>query len=269
MDYQLLTDSVHVKKISEKNNVGNFVIEGLYTGYGPTIGNSLRRALLSSLPGAAITQVKIKGVDHEFSTLPGMVEDIVEFTINLKKTRFRFFAEEPQTLSLKVKGEREVTAGDIKGSAFVEIVNPDLHLATLSKKTAELDMEITVEKGLGYVPTDARKAERLPIGTILLDAIFTPVVRVDFDVENTRVGERTDYNRVKIEIETDGSLAPGEAFRKAASILRHHFETIYAADALASKDKSKIFQDEDDPEPKKEKEGVAKEGKLKKTTKKK
>ena len=271
MDYQLLTDSVHIKKISEKDNVGNFVIEGLYTGYGPTIGNSLRRALLSSLPGAAITQVKIKGVDHEFSTLPGMVEDIVEFTINLKKTRFHFFAEEPQTLSLKIKGEREITAGDIKGSAFVEIVNPDLHLATLSKKTAELDMELTVEKGLGYVPTEARKAERLPIGTIVLDAIFTPVVRVDFDVENTRVGERTDYNRVKLEIETDGSLTPEEALRKAASILRHHFEKIYSSDALQPKDAQKILKEEEKEEKKEEKEEVKvkKEGKTKKTTKKK
>jgi len=271
MDYQLLTDSVHVKKISEKDNVGNFVIEGLYTGYGPTVGNSLRRALLSSLPGAAITQVKIKGIDHEFSTLPGMVEDIVEFTINLKKTRFHFFAEEPQTLSLKLRGEREVTAGDIKGSAFVEIVNPDLHLATLSKKTAELDMELTVEKGLGYVPTDARKSERLPIGTIVLDAIFTPVVRVDFDVENTRVGERTDYNRVKLEIETDGSLTPGEALHKAASILRHHFEKIYSAEALAPKDRQKALKDdEDEVETKKGKEEEEKkEGKTKKKTKKK
>lgn len=267
MDYQLLTDSVHVKKISEKDNVGNFVIEGLYTGYGPTIGNSLRRALLSSLPGAAITQIKIKGIDHEFSTLPGMVEDIVEFTINLKKTRFRFFAEEPQTLSLKIKGEREIKAGDIKGSAFVEIVNPELHLATLSKKTAELEMELTVEKGLGYVPTDARKAERLPIGTIVLDAIFTPVVRVDFDVENTRVGERTDYNRVKLEIETDGSLGPGEALRKASSILRHHFEKIYSADALQPKDRQKTTKEEAEEEPKEEK--GKKETKTKKTTKKK
>lgn len=271
MDYQLLTDSVHVKKISEKDNVGNFVIEGLYTGYGPTIGNSLRRALLSSLPGTAITQVKIKGIDHEFSTLPGMAEDIVEFTINLKKVRFKFFAEEPQTLSLRVKGEQEVKAGDIKGTAFVEIVNPDLHLATLSKKNAELDMELTVEKGLGYVPTEARKAERLPIGSIVLDAIFTPVVRVDFDVENTRVGERTDYNRVKMEIETDGSITPSEALHKAASILRHHFEKIYSADALAPKERQKAVKDEEEKEEKEDKkeEKEKKETKTKKTTKKK
>lgn len=239
MDYPLLTDSVHIKKISEKDNVGSFVIDGLYTGYGPTIGNSLRRTLLSSLPGAAITQIKIKGVDHEFSTLPGMMEDIVEFTINLKKVRFKFFADESQTLSLKAKGEKNITAGDIKTTTFVEIVNPDLPIATLTKKSAELDMEITVEKGLGYSPTEERKAERLPIGTIVLDAIFSPVVRVDFDVENTRVGERTDYNKIKIEIETDGSMTPTEALHKAASILRHHFLKIYEAEAVAPKETAK------------------------------
>ncbi len=239
MDYPLLTDSVHIKKISEKDNTGSFIIDGLYTGYGPTIGNSLRRTLLSSLPGAAITQIKIKGVDHEFSTLPGMMEDIVEFTINLKKVRFKFFADEPQTLSLKVKGEKEIQAGDIKTTTFVEIVNPDLPIATLTKKSAELDMEITVEKGLGYSPTEERKAERLPIGTIVLDAIFSPVVRVDFDVENTRVGERTDFNKVKMEIETDGSITPTEALHKAASILKHHFEKIYEAEAIAPKETTK------------------------------
>ncbi|MAF79478.1 DNA-directed RNA polymerase subunit alpha [bacterium] len=239
MDYPLLTDSVHIKKISEKENIGNFVIEGLYTGYGPTIGNSLRRALLSSLPGAAITQIKVKGVNHEFSTLPGMSEDIVEFTLNLKRVRFKFFADEPQTLSLKIKGNKKITAGDIKTTTFVEIVNPDLHLATLSKKNAELDMEIVVEKGLGYASAEDRKGERLPIGTIILDSIFSPIVRVDFDVENTRVGERTDYNRIKLEIETDGSITPSEAFHKTTSILKHHFEKLYEADAIAPKDTAK------------------------------
>ena len=245
MDYQLLTDSVHVKKISEKGNIGNFIIEGLYTGYGPTIGNSLRRVLLSSLPGAAITQIKIKGADHEFSTLPGMTEDIVEFTLNLKRVRFKFFADEPQTLSLKIKGNKEIKAEDIKTTTFVEIVNPDLHLATLSKKSAELDMEIVVEKGLGYTSAEDRKGERLPIGTIILDSIFSPVVRVDFDVENTRVGERTDYNRIKLEIETDGSITPGEAFHKATSILKHHFEKIHEADALTPKDAPKKTKKKD------------------------
>lgn len=233
MKYHLLSESLAVKKISEENNnISVFSIEGLYTGYGLTIGNALRRALLSSLPGAAVTQIKIKGVDHEFSTLPGMMEDIVEFTLNLKKIRFKILTDEPQTLTLKIKGEKEVKAGDIKTTGFVEVINPELHLATLSKKTAELDMELTVEKGLGYVPAERHQIERLPIGTIILDAIFSPVKRVDFDVENMRVGDRTDYNKINLLIETDGTIAPGEAFHKATSILKDHFDKIFSSSAL-------------------------------------
>ncbi len=226
MKYPYLIDTVNIKKISEDGTVGVFHIEGLYTGYGQTLGNALRRVLLSSLPGAAITQIKIKGVDHEFSTIPGMVEDVVELTLNLKGVRFHFFADEPQVLRLHIKGEKEVRAGDIASTALVKVVNPDLHLATLTKKDAELDMELTVEKGLGYVPSEARRLERLAIGTIVLDAIFSPVVKVAFSVENMRVGERTDYNRLKIQIETDGSLSPSEALHKAANILKDHFDKV-------------------------------------------
>lgn len=226
MKYQYLVETVAIKKISEKDNVGVFHIDGLYTGYGVTIGNALRRTLLSSLPGAAITQIKIRGVDHEFSTLPGMIEDIVQFTLNLKKVRFHFFADEPQILALKVKGEKEIKASDIHSTTLVRIINSDLHLATLTKKDAELDMELTVEKGLGYVSAEARHPERLPIGTIALDAIFSPVVKVTFNVENARVGERTDYNVVKLEIVTDGSISPSEAFHKTSNILKDHFEKI-------------------------------------------
>jgi DNA-directed RNA polymerase subunit alpha len=226
MKYTHLSESVIVKKVSEEGMVGVFHIEGLYTGYGNTMGNALRRALLSSLPGAAITQIKIKGIDHEFSTLPGMVEDIVEFTLNLKQVRFHFFAEEPQVLTLKVKGEEEVTAGDIQSTPLAKVINGGLHLATLTKKGAELDMEITVEKGLGYVPSEARRLERLPVGTIVLDAIFSPIVRVAFSVENMRVGDRTDFNRLMVEIETDGSITPSEAFHKAGNILKDHFDKV-------------------------------------------
>ncbi len=226
MKYSYLSESVEAKKISEKDNVGVFHIEGLYTGYGVTLGNSLRRALLSSLPGAAITQIKIKNVDHEFSTLPGMVQDMVEFILNLKKVRFHFFADEPQTLKLHIKGEKDVTAGDIESTTLVQVVNKDLNLATLTKKNAELDMELTVEKGLGYVPSESRRMERLAVGTIVLDAIFSPVLRVEFSVESMRVGERTDYNRLKLEIETDGSISPSEALHKSSNILKDHFEKI-------------------------------------------
>ncbi|MBI5733048.1 DNA-directed RNA polymerase subunit alpha [Candidatus Jorgensenbacteria bacterium] len=226
MKYTHLSETVVVKKIVEKGNVGTFHIEGLYTGYGTTLGNVLRRTLLSSLPGAAITQIKIKGIDHEFSTLPGMVEDIVEFTLNLKKVRFHFFADEPQVLSLHIKGESKVTAADIQSTTLVQAVNKDLHLATLTKKNSDLDMEITVEKGLGYVPSEIRRLERLPIGTVVLDAIFSPIVRVAFSVENMRVGDRTDYNRLLLELETDGSISPSEALHKASNILKDHFEKI-------------------------------------------
>ena len=224
MEYTRLSETVKIKKISETDREGFFEIEGLYTGYCITLGNALRRSLLSSLPGAAITQFKIKGAEHEFSTLPGVVEDLVQVGLNLKKVRFKFFAAEPQVLTLKVKGEKKVTAGDIKTNAQVQVVNPETHIATLTAKNAELDMELTVEKGLGYVPVEARKIEKLPIKTIALDAIFTPVQKVNFIVENMRVGDRTDYNRLKINIETDGTISPSSALHKAANILKDHFE---------------------------------------------
>ncbi|MCL4399893.1 DNA-directed RNA polymerase subunit alpha [Patescibacteria group bacterium] len=232
MKYTHLSDTVSIKTVSEEGNVGVFHVEGLYTGYGVTLGNSLRRVLLSSLPGAAITEVKVKGVDHEFSTLPGMMEDIVEFTLNLKKVRFYFTADEPQTLKFHFKGEGDVKAGDIEDNAFAKVLNKDLHIATLTKKGAELDAEVTVEKGLGYVVAESRKMERLSVGTIVLDAIFSPVVKVSFEVENMRVGDRTDFNRLKLEVETDGSISPSEALHKAANVLKDHFEKITAVEVV-------------------------------------
>lgn len=226
MKFSYLSETVKVKKIKETSDEGVFEIEGLYTGYGLTVGNALRRVLYSSIPGAAVTQIKIKGVSHEFSTLPGMVEDVVELTLNLKKIYFRLLTDEPQTLTLKVKGEKEVRAKDIKTNAQVEIINPDVHIASLTSKSAELDMELTVEKGLGYVPAEIRKNEKLPIGVIILDAAFSPVLKVNFTVENMRVRERTDYNRLKLEIKTNGSISPSSALRKACHILQDHFTKI-------------------------------------------
>jgi DNA-directed RNA polymerase subunit alpha len=226
MRYTHLSDTVEIKKISEEGNFGVFHVEGLYTGYGTTLGHSLRRVLLSSIPGAAITQIKVKGANHEFSAIPGMMEDVLQFTLNLKKVRFHFLADEPQTITLKAKGECEVTAGDITSTPFAQVVNTDLHLASLTKKNAELDVELTIEKGLGYVPAESRTMERLLVGTIVLDAIFSPVENVSISVENMRVGQRTDYNRLKIEITTDGSISPSEALHKSVSILRDHFEKL-------------------------------------------
>ncbi len=232
MKYSHLSETVSIKTVSEKGNVGVFHVEGLYSGFGMTLGNALRRVLLSSLPGAAITQFKVKGVDHEFSTLPGMVEDVVEFSLNLKKVRFYFTADEPQTMKLHCKGEGAVTAADIEENAFVKVLNKDLHLATLTKKGAELDVEIVVEKGLGYVVAESRKMERLSVGTIVIDSIFSPVVKVSFEVENMRVGERTDFNRLKLDIETDGSISPSEALHKSANVLKDHFEKVTALEVI-------------------------------------
>jgi len=175
------------------------------------------------LEGAAVTQMKIKGVPHEFSTIPGVLEDVVTIVLNLKQLRFRIFTPEPQKATLKVKGEREVKGSDFELPAQLELVNKNCHIATLTEKKSELEMEIQVEKGVGYVPREARKKEKPEIGVILLDAIFTPVERVAFRVENMRVGERTDFDRLFLDIETDGTISPEEAFLHASEILANHF----------------------------------------------
>lgn len=222
MNYTYLSDSVKVKKVSDDGKLGVFEIEGLYPGYGLTFGNALRRVLLSSLPGAAVVQFKIKGVLHEFVTVDHVLEDVVDIGLNFKKVRFEFNADEPQVLSLKVKGEKEVTGADIKGNAFVNVINPEIHLFTTTDKKAEVEMEITVDKGLGYVPVEKMKAGKLDVGVIALDAIFTPVINVGLATENMRVGDRTDFNRVILNIETDGSISPSKALRKASKILLDH-----------------------------------------------
>lgn len=226
MDYTYLSDTVKIKKIEESDTNGTFEIEGLFRGYGLTIGNALRRVLLSSLPGAAVTRFTVKGAGHEFTTIPGVVEDVVEIGLNLKKVKFAFHADEPQEITLKAKGEGEVKAGDIKINPQVEVVNPDQVIATLNTKSAELDMVLRVEKGLGYVPVEAQNTERLSVGTIALDAVFSPVVNVKYSSENMRVGDRTDYNRIKMEIETDGTISPSSALHKSANVLIDHLKKV-------------------------------------------
>lgn len=234
MEQQSLSQTIQVKKISEDAQAGVFEIEGLYGGYGLTVGTALRRALLSSIPGAAITQVKMKGVSHEFTTLPGMTEDIVEFMLRLKKVRLRLFTDESQTLLLKKKGEGTVTARDIHTTSQVEIINPDFAIATLAGKNTELEAEFTVERGMGYVPSEMRKAEKLPIGVIALDALFSPVTKVNFSVENMRVEEKTDYNRLRMTIETDGTISPSSALEQASALLKDHFAKIAEIEVLAA-----------------------------------
>jgi len=226
MPFSRVSSTVMIRTVSEDKVHGVFEVSGLYSGYGLTLGNALRRVLLSSLPGAAVTYVKIKNVPHEFSTLPGVKEDIVELMLRFKKLRLAMHVDEPQVLTLKAKGQKAVTAGDIKVSSDVEIVNPDLVLATLTTKNAELDMEITVERGLGYSTVESRKQEKLEIGILPVDAFFSPVVKVHYSIENMRVGERTDYNRLVLDITTDGTVSPSSALHKAASIFKDHFEKI-------------------------------------------
>lgn len=198
-------------------------VEDIYPGYGMTLGNALRRVLLSSLEGAAVTLVKIKGVPHEFSTIPSVVEDVMEILLNIKQLRFVLNSPESQVVTLKVKGERAVTAADIECPSQVEVMNKTLHIAELTDKNAVLEIEMTVGKGFGYVPVEQRKKEKLEIGAIALDAIFTPIRKINYEVEDMRVGDRTDFNRLKLFIETDGTIDPEEAFVKAAKILVDQF----------------------------------------------
>ncbi len=205
------------------NNKYKVIMEPLYPGFGVTLGNSLRRILLSSLPGAAVTAVKIKGVDHEFSTVPNIKEDVIEIILNLKQLRLKVHTEQPVRMELKVKGEKVVTGADFKKNADAEVINTDLHIATLDNKSAELDMEIIVQAGRGYVPVEQREHEKLEIGMIAVDAIYTPIRVVNYDINNVRVGQITNYDELILTIETDGTIAGRDAIDQAAQILMDHF----------------------------------------------
>lgn len=207
----------------EKRNYSKFVCEPLERGYGMTIGNSLRRILLSSLPGAAITSVKIDGVVHEFSTVPGVVEDVPEIIVNLKCVRLKMHDSEDKNISIDFKGPGEVKAGDIVTDSSVEILNPELHIATVEEGET-LHMEMTVARGRGYNTSDKNKTEDMALGTLPIDSIFTPVKKVNYKVENTRVGQRVDYDKLTIEVWTDGSLKPFEALSLAAKVMTGHLE---------------------------------------------
>lgn len=250
----------NIERVSEKDDYGIFVIQPLYPGYGYTIGNSLRRVLLSSLEGAAVSSVKIEGATHQFQTLPGMKEDITELILNLKNLRLKLYEGESATLTLDVKGPKEVLAKDIKTPAHVEIKNPDLYIATLDNKDSRLSMEITVEKGRGYLPVEAKPETGL-IGVIQVDSLFSPVKLCNITVENVRVGKRTDFNKLTLEVKTDGTVTPSEAIKQAVEILIQQLKTI--GDIL-SQDKVKKIP----PEKNTKKEGLS-EVKGEKTAKKK
>ncbi|OGD68954.1 DNA-directed RNA polymerase subunit alpha [Candidatus Campbellbacteria bacterium RIFCSPLOWO2_02_FULL_35_11] len=205
---------------------GVYEIDGLYPGYGYTLGNSLRRIILSSLPGAAITSVKIDGVDHEFSTISGVKEDVINILLNLKKVRIKLLTDEPQELRIKVKGVKEVTAKDIEVPGQAEVLSPDQHIASITDKSTTLDITMTVVKGLGYISKEEFQKEKVEIGTIALDAFFTPIRRVSYEVENMRVGDRTDFNRLRIFIETDGTVTAKDALEKSIDMMIRQLKAI-------------------------------------------
>ena len=215
--------NIECEEISE--SYGKFVVEPLSPGFGVTLGNSLRRVLLGSLPGAAVTAVKIEGVQHEFATIPHVKEDVIEFLLNVKELRLKSFSERQGRLFLDVKGEGTVCAGDIKPSADFEVVNPELHLATLDSNDAALEVVLYVERGTGYVP--AGRDDGLPLGVIPVDAIYTPVRRVNYSVEKTRVGQVSNFDRLILEVWTDGTISPNEALSQSADFLVSHFSLFH------------------------------------------
>jgi DNA-directed RNA polymerase subunit alpha len=214
------------KIIFSEGNKAIFDIQPLYPGYGATLGNALRRVLLSSLEGAAITSLKIENVFHEFSTIPGVLEDVLDITFNLKKVRIKLDLDSPVELYLEAKGKKEVKAGDIKEIAGVKIVNPDLLIATLTSKDAEIKMRLIAEKGRGYSPVEERIKEKVVAGEIVLDAIFSPVINAVYEIENIRYKDKTDYNLLRLTIETDGTITPEEALNEAICILKDQLDAI-------------------------------------------
>lgn len=215
----------NIHKVEETDSYGKFVVEPLERGYGTTLGNSLRRVLLASLPGAAITSIQIDGVLHEFSTVEGVTEDVTQIILNLKKVSLKLDSEEQKDLEIDVKGPAEVTAGDIQGDGEVEVLNPDLYIATVADG-AELHIKMTADKGRGYLSANDNKArmDDLAIGVLPIDSIYTPIERVNYTVENARVGQRNDYDKLTLDVWTDGSLTPTEAVSLGAKILTEHLE---------------------------------------------
>lgn len=227
---------INLPEVSEEKTAldcSRFVIEPLHPGYGMTLGNSMRRVLLSSLAGAAVTAVKISGVSHEFTVVEGVREDVIEIILNLKRLRLKYYGDEPGTIVLTKKGKGVVTAADIKANSEVEVVNKDLEIANIDDAKTTFEMEIRVEQGRGYVPVESRGSETLPVGWIAVDALYTPIERVRYSVENTRVGQMTNLDKLIIDIETDGSIEPKEALEQSAQILVGHFQVLSGQDALS------------------------------------
>lgn len=246
-----LPDKYEIKK--NNPNQADIIIEPCYPGYGTTIGNALRRVLLSSLPGAAITAIKIKGISHEFSALPGVKEDLVEIILNLKKLRFKLHNVNETKAILKVKGEKKVKAKDIKATSEIEIINSEAEIMTLTTKDTEIDMELVLKTGRGYLPVESVEKRKFQLGTIAIDAIFTPIRGVNYRVENVRVGQMTNYDRLILTITTVGEMTPEEALKSAAEILVDHFTEIAhlgkSEKTNKIEDKSEIKETDDNKKP--------------------
>jgi DNA-directed RNA polymerase subunit alpha len=238
---------IETVEISSDGMYGKFVVEPLERGYGTTLGNSLRRILLSSLPGAAVNSIQIDGVLHEFSTIPGVVEDTTEIILNLKGLSLKIHSDEEKILEIDAEDEGEVTAADIRADSDVEILNPDLHIATLSKDT-RFNMRIMANRGRGYVSADKNKREDQPIGVLPVDSIYTPITRVNFSVENTRVGQVTNYDKLTLEIWTDGSIRPEEAVSLGAKILTEHLYLFVGLTDKAKEAEIMVEKEEDKKE---------------------
>lgn len=223
-EYKIITPSMP-RVVLEEGNKGVFEIDGLYPGYGHTLGNSLRRIILSSLSGASITSIKIEGVSHEFQTMDGIREDVIVMILNLKKIRFKMISDEPQTVALSIKGPKNVLAKDIKTGGQVEILNPEIYIVEITGKV-NLNIEMKIEKGLGFISKEAFQKEKVDVGTIAVDAIFSPIRRVAYEVENMRVGDKTNYNRLRISIETDGTLSAREALSTSIAIMIDQLKAI-------------------------------------------
>ena len=246
---EVTKENLKINTIKEEKNVGVYSFEPLPTGFGYTLANALRRVLLSSIGGAAATQVKINGVAHQFTTLPGVKEDIVEITLNLKKIRFKSHSSEPIVVTLNKKGPGKVTAKDIELTSDVEIMNKDQHIATLADAKSKLEMEIVVEQGIGYSPMEERQTSK--VGIIILDALFSPIVSANYEIEPTRFGGRTDLDKITLTVETDGSISPAEAVKESARILKEYYIEIekwnqsYAQEEEKEKPRAKIKINED------------------------
>jgi DNA-directed RNA polymerase subunit alpha len=238
---------IEVVEISEDSTYGKFVVEPLERGYGTTLGNSLRRILLSSLPGAAITSVQIDGVLHEFSTIEGVVEDTTQIILNLKSLSLKIHSDEEKVLEIEATGAGEVTAGDIRADSDVDILNPDLHIATL-EDNARLNIRMTANRGRGYVSAEANKKPDLPIGVIPIDSIYTPISRVNYQVENTRVGQVTNYDKLTLEVWTDGSIRPEEAVSIGAKIMTEHLNLFVGLTDEAKEAEIMVEKEEDKKE---------------------